>query len=253
MTRQLHHRVAVVTGASNGIGRGIAEMFAAEGARTVLVARRAELLQEVAAGIRARGGEALPVPTDLTREGDVLALFDTVRQRWGRLDVLVNNAGVPTHRNTEDITLDYWREVLDINITAAFLCSREAIRIMKDQTPQGGRIINMGSVSAKTPRPDSLPYTTTKFAIQGMTHQLTMDGRKHNIVASIIHPGATLSSFSTRRGRTKAGPGATPDDYVMAAEDVAKVALLMAALPPEVNLYEATILPNHMRSFIGRG
>jgi NAD(P)-dependent dehydrogenase (short-subunit alcohol dehydrogenase family) len=253
MTRQLQDRVAVVTGASNGIGRGIAEMFAAEGARTVLVARRAELLEEVAAGIRSRGGEALPVPTDLTREGEVVALFDTVRKRWGRLDVLVNNAGVPTHRNTEDITLDYWREVLDINITAAFLCSREAIRIMKQQTPQGGRIINMGSVSAKTPRPDSLPYTTTKFAIQGMTHQLTMDGRKHNIVASIIHPGATLSSFSTRRGRTKAGPGATPDDYVMAAEDVARVAVLMAVLPPEVNLYEATILPNHMRSFIGRG
>jgi NAD(P)-dependent dehydrogenase (short-subunit alcohol dehydrogenase family) len=253
MTKQLQDRVAVVTGASNGIGRGIAEMFAAEGAKTVLVARRAELLNEVAAGIRARGGEALPVPTDLTRERDVTALFDTVRKSYGRLDVLVNNAGVATHLNTEDITLDYWREVLDINITAAFLCSREAIRIMKDQQPKGGRIINMGSVSAKTPRPDSLPYTTTKFAIQGMTHQLTMDGRKHNIVASIIHPGATLSSFSTRRGRTKAGPGATPDDYVMAAEDVAKVALLMAALPPEVNLYEATILPNHMRSFIGRG
>ena len=253
MTKQLQDRVAVVTGASNGIGRGIAEMFAAEGAKTVLVARRAELLNEVAAGIRARGGEALPVPTDLTQEREVIALFDAVRKSYGRLDVLVNNAGVATHLNTEDITLGYWREVLDINITAAFLCSREAVRIMKDQTPKGGRIINMGSVSAKTPRPDSLPYTTTKFAIQGMTHQLTMDGRKHNIVASIIHPGATLSSFSTRRGRTKAGPGATPDDYVMAAEDVAKVALLMAALPPEVNLYEATILPNHMRSFIGRG
>jgi NAD(P)-dependent dehydrogenase (short-subunit alcohol dehydrogenase family) len=253
MTKQLQDRVAVVTGASNGIGRGIAEMFAAEGAKTVLVARRAEVLNEVAAGIRARGGEALPVPTDLTQEREVIALFDAVRKSYGRLDVLVNNAGVATHLNTEDITLGYWREVLDINITAAFLCSREAIRIMKDQQPKGGRIINMGSVSAKTPRPDSLPYTTTKFAIQGMTHQLTMDGRKHNIVASIIHPGATLSSFSTRRGRTKAGAGATPDDYVMAAEDVAKVALLMAALPPEVNLYEATILPNHMRSFIGRG
>jgi NAD(P)-dependent dehydrogenase (short-subunit alcohol dehydrogenase family) len=253
MSKQLQDRIAVVTGASNGIGRGIAETFAAEGARTVLVARRAAVLEEVAAGIAAKGGEALPVPTDLTREAEVLALFDTVKQRYGRLDVLVNNAGVPTHINTEDITLDYWREVLDINITAAFLCARQAIRIMKEQTPKGGRIINMGSVSAKTPRPDSLPYTTTKFAIQGMTHQLTMDGRKHNIVASIIHPGATLSSFSTRRGRTKAGPGPTPDDYIMAAEDVAKVAVLMAALPPEVNLYEATILPNHMRSFIGRG
>jgi hypothetical protein len=103
------------------------------------------------------------------------------------------------------------------------------------------------SVSAKTPRADSLPYTATKFALQGMTHQLTMDGRKYGVVASILHPGATLS------GRTKAGPGATPDDYVMAAEDVAKIVVLMCSLPPEVNLYEATILPNHMRSFIGRG
>jgi NAD(P)-dependent dehydrogenase (short-subunit alcohol dehydrogenase family) len=253
MTRQLQDRVAIVTGASNGIGRGIAETFAAEGAKTVLVARRAQLLDEVAAGIRSRGGEALPVPTDLTQEDQVTALFAKVEQSYGRLDVLVNNAGVSTHVNTEDISLQYWREVLDINITAAFLCSREAIRIMKAQTPKGGRIINIGSVSAKTPRPDSLPYTTTKFAMQGMTHQLTMDGRKHGIVASILHPGATLSSFTSRRGRTKAGPGATPDDYVMAAEDVAKVAVLMAALPGEVNLYEATILPNHMRSFIGRG
>jgi NAD(P)-dependent dehydrogenase (short-subunit alcohol dehydrogenase family) len=253
MARQLQDRVAIVTGASNGIGRAIAETFAAQGAKTVLVARRAQLLDEAACAIRSLGGEALPVPTDVTQEDEVTALFAKVTKTYGRLDILVNNAGVAAHINTEDISLDYWREVLDINITAAFLCCREAIRIMKDQTPQGGRIINMGSVSAKTPRPDSLPYTTTKFAIQGMTHQLTMDGRKHGIVASIIHPGATLSSFSTRRGRTKAGAGATPDDYVMAADDVAKVAVLMSALPPEVNLYEATILPNHMRSFIGRG
>jgi NAD(P)-dependent dehydrogenase (short-subunit alcohol dehydrogenase family) len=253
MARQLQDKIAIVTGASNGIGRGIAEMFGAEGAKTVLVARRAELLDEVAAGIRAKGGEALPVPTDLSKEPGVVALFAKVKQTYGRLDVLVNNAGVPTHINTEDISLQYWQEVLDINLTAAFLCAREAIRIMKEQTPKGGRIINVGSVSAKTPRPDSLPYTATKFALQGMTHQLTMDGRKHDIVSSIVHPGATLSSFSTRRGRTKAGPGPTADDYIMAAEDVAKVVVLMSALPGEVNLYEATILPNHMRSFIGRG
>ena len=116
---------------------------------------------------------------------------------------------------------------------------------MKEQTPKGGRIVNIGSVSAKTPRPDSLPYTVTKFGLQGMTHQLTMDGRKHNIVASIIHPGATLSAFSAKRGRFRAGWGDNPgDDYIMAVEDVARVALLMAALPDEVNLYEATILPN---------
>ncbi len=253
MGNQLQGKIAIVTGASNGIGRGIAETFAAEGAKTVLVARRKELLDEVAAGIKAGGGEALPVVADLTREDDVTALFAAVAKSYRRLDVLVNNAGIATHRNTEDITLDYWREALDINITAAFLCAREAIRMMKAQEPKGGRIVNIGSVSAKTPRPDSLPYTVTKFGLQGMTHQLTMDGRKHNIVASILHPGATLSSFTTRRGRAKAGPGDTPEDYVMSAQDVAKVAVLMASLPPEVNLYEATILPNHMRSFIGRG
>jgi len=242
MTSQLQDRIAVITGASNGIGRAIAEAFAAEGTRTVLVARRAELLDEVAAGIRSRGGEALPVPADLTQEEAVAALFATVTKTYGRLDVLVNNAGISTHKNTEDITLQYWQEALAINITAAFLCSREAIRIMKDQKPQGGRIVNIGSVSQKTPRQDSLPYTVCKHGLQGMTHQLTMDGRKHGIVASIIHPGATLSSFTTRRGRAKAGPGATPDDYVMEASDVAKIAVLMAALPGEVNLYEATML-----------
>jgi NAD(P)-dependent dehydrogenase (short-subunit alcohol dehydrogenase family) len=253
MDAQLKGKIVIVTGASNGIGRGLAETFAAEGAKTVLVARRAELLDEVAAGIKSRGGEALPAPADLTKEDAVTALFTLVKKTFGRLDVLVNNAGIATHRNTEDITLEYWREALDINITAPFLCAREAIRLMKAQEPKGGRIINIGSVSAKTPRPDSLPYTVTKFGLQGMTHQLTMDGRKHNIVSSIIHPGATLSSFTTRRGRTRSGAGETSDDYVMAPEDVAKVAVLMAALPPEVNLYEATILPNHMRSFIGRG
>ncbi|MSP46635.1 MAG: SDR family oxidoreductase [Xanthobacteraceae bacterium] len=253
MTKQLHDKVTIVTGASNGIGRAIAETFAAEGAKTVLVARRGELLDEVAAGIEAKGGTALPVPADLTQEDQIIALFDRAVKIYGRVDVLINNAGISTHKNTEDITLQYWLDALAINITAPFLCAREAIRVMKAQTPQGGRIINIGSVSQKTPRQDSLPYTVCKHGLQGMTHQLTMDGRKYGVVSSIIHPGATLSSFTTRRGRAKAGAGATPDDYVMAGEDVAKVAVLMVALPPEVNLYEGTILPNNMRSFIGRG
>jgi NAD(P)-dependent dehydrogenase (short-subunit alcohol dehydrogenase family) len=250
---ELQGKIAIVTGASNGIGRGLAEAFAAAGAKTVLAARRANLLDEVVAGIKAAGGEALPIPSDLTKEDAVLALFAAVKETYGRLDVLVNNAGVTAHKNTEDISLDYWREALDINITAPFLCSREAVRIMKEQTPKGGRIINIGSISAKTPRADSLPYTVSKFGLQGMTHQLTMDGRKHNIVASILHPGSTLSSFITRTGVTKAGPGDKPENYVMEAADVARVAVLMASLPPEVNLYEATILPNHSRSFISRG
>ena len=152
MAKQLQGKIAIVTGASNGIGRGIAETFAAEGAKTVLVARRAALLEEVAAGIKSRGGEALPVPSDLTKEEAVTALFALVQKTFGRLDVLVNNAGIATHRNTEDITLEYWRDALDINITAPFLCAREAVRLMKAQQPKGGRIINIGSVSAKTPR-----------------------------------------------------------------------------------------------------
>ena len=122
MSKQLQSKVAIVTGASNGIGRGIAETYAAEGARTVLVARRAQLLDEVASGIRSRGGEALPVPADLTQEEAITALFAKVTKTYGRLDILVNNAGVATHINTEDISLEYWREVLDINLTAPFLC-----------------------------------------------------------------------------------------------------------------------------------
>lgn len=253
MAMSLQDRVAIVTGASSGIGKAIAEAFAAEGAKVALVARRREVLDDVAAGIARTGAASLVLPCDLTGEADVAALFRSVREGHGRVDIVVNNAGVASSTAIDDLTLAHWNDVVAINLTAVFLMCREAVKTMIAQTPQGGRIINMGSVSQKTPRPDSIAYTATKHAIQGMTHQLTMDGRKHGIVASVIHPGATLSGFTARRGRTTAGAGATPDDYVMSAADVARVAVLMASLPPEVNLYEATILPNNMRSFIGRG
>ncbi len=253
MDKPLSERVAIVTGASNGIGKGIAEAYAAAGARVVLVARSADKLGALAATIVAGGGAALAAPCDVTREADVLALFARVKAEFGRVDVVVNNAGVASGTAIDELSLAAWNDVLAINLTSVFLMSREAVKVMKAQTPQGGRIINMGSVSAKTPRPDSIAYTATKHAIQGITHQLTMDGRSYGVVASVIHPGATLSSFTARRGRTEAGPGKAPDDYVMSAADVARVAVLMATLPPEVNLYEATILPNQMRSFIGRG
>jgi len=239
--KQLQDRVAIVTGASSGIGKAIAENFAAEGAKTVLVARRKEVPDGIVAEIRGKGGAAEAAAADVTKEADVDALFAKVVKAHGRVDIVVNNAGVAAGKP-------------NANMTSVFLMGRAAVKQMKAQTPQGGRIINMGSVSAKTPRPNSIAYTATKFAVQGMTHQLTMDGRKYGVVSSVIHPGATLSAFSQRRGRTKAGWGPNPDDdYIMAAEDVARVALLMASLPPEVNLYEGTILPNTMRSFIGRG
>ena len=253
MAGQLQDKVAIVTGASSGIGKGIAETFAAEGAKTVLAARRKAVLDEIAAAINSKGDTAFVIAADVTKEADVANLFAETKRAFGRVDIVVNNAGVPSATPVDEMTLQYWNEVLAVNLTGPFLMSREAVKTMKAQSPQGGRIVNIGSVSQKTPRPDSMAYTATKHALQGMTHQLTMDGRKYGVVASIIHPGATLSSFSARRGRTKPGPGNSPDDYVMASEDVARVAMLMCALPPEVNLYEATILPNNMRSFIGRG
>lgn len=247
--KKLEGKVAIVTGSSNGIGMGIAKMFAAEGAKVLLAARRKAELEAVAAGIREKGGEALPFPGDITQEDHVIAMFRKAHETWGRIDILVNNAGVAVHTPTEDITLEYWKSVVDINLNAVFLCSREAIRYMKKQG--GGRIINMGSISAIVPRRHSIAYAATKSAIEGLTHSLTLDGRDYGVVASYIHPGSTASGFNAARG----GPGAgkTPADYIMHQEDVANVALLMASLPPEVNLFNATILPNHMKSFIDRG
>jgi NAD(P)-dependent dehydrogenase (short-subunit alcohol dehydrogenase family) len=253
MAETLSGRVAIVTGASGGIGEGIALALAREGAHVVLAARRRDALERVASAIEAAGGSALVVPADMRRERDVVDLVSAAQQAYGRLDVLVNNAGITAHRPIDEMSLDYWNEVLAVNLTSAFLASREAVKAMKAQQPQGGRIITIGSVSQKTPRPDSLAYTATKHALHGLTHQLTMDGRAYGVVASIVHPGSTLSSFNGADRGVTAGPGATPDRYIMAPADVARVVVLMATLPPEVNLYEATILPNQMRSFISRG
>jgi NAD(P)-dependent dehydrogenase (short-subunit alcohol dehydrogenase family) len=246
---QLQDKVAIITGSSGGLGKGMAEVFAAEGAKVVLAARRKDVLESVAADIRGKGGQAMAVQTDVTKEAQVIELFAKAMKAHGRVDILINNAGVPTHTPTEDMTLEYWQSVIDINLTAVFLCSREAIRVMKKQG--GGRIINIGSISAIVPRRHSIAYAATKAAIEGLTHSLTLDGRDYNVVASYIHPGSTASSFNAARGGP--GPGKKPEDYITHPHDLAKVALLMCALPLEVNLFNATLLPNHMISFIGRG
>ncbi len=217
---ELDDRVAVVTGASGGLGRAIAEAFAEAGAKTVIAARRADKLAEVADGIAAAGGTALPVTCDVTVASDVAGLFATVDEAYGRVDVLVNNAGITTKIATEDIPLEVWKNVLDVNITGAFQCAREALTRMKRQG--GGRIINIGSISAKTPRPDSAPYTTTKHALEGLTRSLALDGRAHGIAASIIHLGATWTGQGF--GSMRAGE-ARPDVDWMDASDVARIAV----------------------------
>jgi NAD(P)-dependent dehydrogenase (short-subunit alcohol dehydrogenase family) len=251
MADTLSGRTAVVFGASSGIGAAIALAFGREGARVVLAARRQPALERVAAAIAGAGGTPLVVPCDVSNEREIVDVFGTAVAAYGRVDVLVNSAGVTAHAPIDEMTLAYWNRVVAVNLTAAFLACREAVKVMKAQEPRGGRIINVGSVSAKAPRPDCLAYTATKFALHGLTHQLTLDGRAYGVVASVIHPGNTFTGFTGEREGP--GAGATPADYLMNADDVARVAVLMATLPPEVNLFEATMLPNSMSSFLGRG
>lgn len=246
--KELDGRVAIVTGASSGLGRGIAEKLAGAGAKVVLAARRKDVLDQIVADIKRDGGAALAVPTDVTKEAAVVALFKKACGAFGRVDILVNNAGVPNFKPTEEMSLADWQAIVDLNLTAVFLCSREALKIMKEQG--GGRIVNMGSISAWAARTNAIGYNSTKAAVEGLTRSLTLDGRAYGVVSSIVHPGAAATGFT--QGRAP-GAGATPQEYLMSPEHVARVVLLMCTLPPEVNLFDATILPNHQPSFIGRG
>jgi NAD(P)-dependent dehydrogenase (short-subunit alcohol dehydrogenase family) len=237
-------RVAIVTGGNSGIGRAIAKAFAAEGAKIVLAARRAAQLDEVAREIAAAGGTALAVPTDVTKEADVVALFEKTLAAHGRVDVLINNAGVASREKTDELPLASWQRVIDVNLTGCFLCAREAFKIMKAQ--KQGRIINIGSVSAKVPRGNSVPYTASKFGLEGLTRAFALDAREYGVLVSILHPGNTVSGL----GRPPQ-IGAVPEGR-MEAEDLAQVAVLMAKLPPEVNMLESLVLPRTM-PFLGRG
>nr|WP_295462359.1 SDR family oxidoreductase [Mesorhizobium sp.] len=236
-------KVAIVTGASSGIGWEIAKAYAAAGAKTVVAARTAAKLDELAGAIAQAGGAALAVACDVTEEGQVEALFARCREAFGDPDILVNNAGIADHTPTVDMTLARWEEVLRINITSVFLCSRAALRTMIPR--RTGRIINIGSISAKVPRQHTGAYTASKFALEGLTRSLALDGREHGIAVSMLHPGSTQSMLV---------PGITdrPRPNSMNPADVARVALIMATLPDDVNLFETTILPVGM-PFLGRG
>jgi NAD(P)-dependent dehydrogenase (short-subunit alcohol dehydrogenase family) len=240
---RLSGRVGVVTGASSGIGAAIAEQLAAEGMSVLLAARRKDRLDELAAKINGAGGVARAVQTDVTVEDDVICLFHAANNEFGRLDLLVNNAGFADPCPTDQLSLERWSRIVAANLTSAFLCSREALRMMKPQ--KRGRIINIASISAKMPRVDAIGYTSTKFALEGMTRQLALDGRPFGITASMIHPGSTATELTP-------GMHERPASDTMKATEVASIAVLMACLPDTTNLLEATILPIE-QPFLGRG
>ncbi len=245
-------KVALVTGAGTGIGKAVALALLRAGYRVVLAGRRIEPLNDIA---QASGTDrALAVSTDVSRPESVDALFATIKQTFGRLDLLFNNAGVNSPRvNFEDLTFEQWQNVVNINLNGSFLCAQGAVRLMKDQLPQGGRIINNGSISAHAPRPNSAPYTATKHAITGLTKAISLDGRKYNIACGQIDIGNALTELSARMAQgVPQANGEIAIEPMMDASEVADAVVHMAALPLSTNVQFMTIMATKM-PFVGRG
>jgi NAD(P)-dependent dehydrogenase (short-subunit alcohol dehydrogenase family) len=246
-------RVAIVTGAGTGIGKAAALALLAEGWSVALAGRRAEMLDQAIAESGA-GDRALAVVTDVGKQDSVRNLFAKAVERFRRLDLLFNNAGTGAPAvPMEDLTLAQWQAVVDANLTGAFLCSQEAIRIMKGQDPKGGRIINNGSISAHAPRPNSVAYTATKHAISGLTKCISLDGRKHDIACGQIDIGNAITPLTERM--TKGMPQANGEIAIEPRMDVKHVAdaiIYMASLPLEANVQFLTVMATKM-PFLGRG
>ena len=246
-------KVAIVTGAGTGIGKAAALGLLREGYAVALAGRREELLQATAVESGA-GERALPVRTDVSDPESVAALFAATKARFGRLDLLFNNAGrgaagVPL----EDLDIDKWRDVVNVNLTGPFLCTQEAFRIMKDQTPMGGRIINNGSISAQVPRPNSAPYTSTKHGLTGLTKATALDGRKYDIACGQIDIGNALTSMTGRMGAGVPQPdGSARQEPTMDVDNVTRAVLYMAGLPLDANVLFLTVMATKM-PFVGRG
>lgn len=247
-------RFALVTGAGSGIGRAVALGLLDDGWQVALAGRRAEPLHALAAEAEARGQAALAVPTDVRDPDSVQRLFDTVEQAWGRLDLLFNNAGVNAPAvPMDELPLQKWLDVIDTNVTGVYLCARAAFGLMRRQSPQGGRIINNGSISAHAPRPFTAPYTASKHAVLGLTKALALDGRPYNIVASQLDIGNALTELSERmqRGVLQANGSVAPEPMIE-AKHVADAVRHMAALPLHVNVLNMTVMASAM-PFVGRG
>jgi NAD(P)-dependent dehydrogenase (short-subunit alcohol dehydrogenase family) len=247
-------KIALVTGAGSGIGRAASLALQKDGYCVVLAGRRAEQLEETAGRATPGGGRMLAVPTDVSQPGAVRALFAATGDAFGRLDVLFNNAGSGTPAiPMEDLSYEQWSTVVGVNLTGAFLCAQEAIRIMKAQDPRGGRIINNGSISAHVPRPHSAPYTATKHAITGLTRSISLDCRKYDIACSQIDIGNAATEMTERMtaGVLQAN-GTKMTEPRMNVDHVAEAVLFMANLPLDANVQFMTIMATQM-PFIGRG
>jgi len=246
--------VVLVTGAGSGIGRAVALRLQAAGYAVVLAGRRAGALEETARAADPSGGPVLACPADVSDPVEVEVLFAAIRENFGRLDVLFNNAGVwPPATPLEDLTYRQWQETVDVNLTGSFLCAQHAFRTMKEQTPQGGRIINNGSISAHAPRPHSAPYTATKHAITGLTKSISLDGRPYNIACGQIDIGNAATEMTQPMGAGIAQPGgAVRAEPRMDVRHVADAVLYMANLPLEANVQFMTVLATGM-PYIGRG
>ncbi len=247
-------KVAIVTGSGSGIGRSTALMLLREGYSVVLAGRRRELLENAVMEAGPSGSRALAVPADVTSPASVQALFAQTREIFGRLDLLFNNAGINVPPVLlEELTFEQWKSVLDTNLTGAFLCTREAFRLMKDQQPRGGRIINNGSISAHVPRPNSAPYTAAKHAMTGLTKSTSLDGRKYDIACGQIDIGnaATEMTDKMKAGVLQAD-GSTAAEPTMDPDHVARAVVYMASLPLDANVTFLTVMATKM-PYVGRG
>jgi NAD(P)-dependent dehydrogenase (short-subunit alcohol dehydrogenase family) len=245
-------KVALITGAGSGIGKSVALAFLREGYRVVLAGRRADALEAV---VKESGSSrGLAVATDVCSPDSVAALFTKIKDTFGRIDVIFNNAGISGIGSSfEDIAFETWQNVVNTNLTGSFLCAQGAFKMMKDQSPQGGRIINNGSISAHAPRPNSAPYTSTKHAITGLTKSISLDGRKYNIACGQIDIGNAMTEMAAKMAKgVPQANGEIAIEPMMDANEVADAVVHMAALPLSTNVQFMTIMATKM-PFVGRG
>eukprot|EP00553_Chaetoceros_curvisetus_P015058 CAMPEP_0204645794 /NCGR_PEP_ID=MMETSP0718-20130828/3519_1 /ASSEMBLY_ACC=CAM_ASM_000674 /TAXON_ID=230516 /ORGANISM="Chaetoceros curvisetus" /LENGTH=251 /DNA_ID=CAMNT_0051667853 /DNA_START=73 /DNA_END=826 /DNA_ORIENTATION=- len=249
MSNFLTAKTAIVTGGSGTIGKSIAKSLLTSGCNVIITGRNQKRLDAAVADLTtddANIGDIHPFSCEVTKEEDVINLFNFAQTTFGGIDLLVNNAGTSAPGATTELTLDDFRHVMEVNVTGPFLCSRQAIRFMKEKKA-GGRIINIGSISAQSPRPDGCPYTTSKFALLGLTQSLSLDCRPDNIAVGIIHPGNVVSGMLSPEEVARRGES----EGFMNPEDVAACVLAMASLPYHANVLEMTVIPTNNLSLVG--